>query len=144
MSLRIKTIKDLKRILNNLNDNDEIVIETIDLDTEDTQDLYPMSVDVIDVSADHDGSYNEVRFCQMPQRFFEKRNTPFYRAEMFFSDGARVLVAMMNDLQEIKEKSTDTMKFYKNGGKPAFYTRVVSHIEISKVDDLSFKPIKIN
>lgn len=64
--MRTATVKELKEILSKLNDNDDVVIETID-DNGDAIDLYPMYVDVIELS---DG-YNEVRLCQMSQEFFK-------------------------------------------------------------------------
>ena len=70
--MRTKTVKELKDLIKDLNDDDQIVIETIDLETGDAMDLYPLYTDVIDISKNHDGSYNEVRFCQMPQEFFDQ------------------------------------------------------------------------
>ena len=62
-----KTIKELKELIKDLNDDDVIVIETIDLETGDVEDLYPLYVDVIDLN----GTNNEVRFCQMQQQYFD-------------------------------------------------------------------------
>jgi two-component SAPR family response regulator len=64
--MRVATVKELKKILEKLNDNDDLVIETID-DNGDAIDLYPMYVDVIEVSK----GFNEVRLCQMSQEFFK-------------------------------------------------------------------------
>jgi two-component SAPR family response regulator len=64
--MRVATVKELKKILEKLNDNDDLVIETID-DNGDAIDLYPMYVDVIEVSE----GFNEVRLCQMSQEFFK-------------------------------------------------------------------------
>jgi two-component SAPR family response regulator len=64
--MRVTTVKELKKILEKLNDNDDLVIETID-DNGDAIDLYPMYVDVIEVSE----GFNEVRLCQMSQEFFK-------------------------------------------------------------------------
>lgn len=64
--MRVATVKQLKEILSKLNDNDDVVIETID-ENGDAIDLYPMYVDVIEVS---DG-FNEIRLCQMNQEFFK-------------------------------------------------------------------------
>jgi len=64
--MRVTTVKELKKILENLNDNDDLVIETID-ENGDAIDLYPMCVDVIEVSE----GFNEVRLCQMSQEFFK-------------------------------------------------------------------------
>jgi len=65
--MRVTTVKELKKILEKLNDNDDLVIETID-DNGDAIDLYPMYVDVIEVSE----GFNEVRLCQMSQEFFKQ------------------------------------------------------------------------
>jgi two-component SAPR family response regulator len=65
--MRVTTVKELKKILEKLNDNDDLVIETID-ENGDAIDLYPMYVDVIEVSE----GFNEVRLCQMSQEFFKQ------------------------------------------------------------------------
>ena len=44
----INTVGELKEFLNTLNDNDQVCMETIDLETGDVQDLYPFYIDVID------------------------------------------------------------------------------------------------
>ena len=72
--MRTKTIKELRELIKDLNDDDVIVIETIDLETGDVEDLYPLYLDVIDISKSSDGAYNEVRFCQMQQQYFETHN----------------------------------------------------------------------
>jgi len=64
--MRVTTVKELKKILEKLNDNDDLVIETIN-ENGDAIDLYPMYVDVIEVSE----GFNEVRLCQMSQEFFK-------------------------------------------------------------------------
>jgi len=61
----IHTVKELKEFLDTLNDNDQVVIETISLKTGDTEDLYPFHMDVIDGIQLTDGTVvSEVRFCQ--------------------------------------------------------------------------------
>lgn len=61
----IHTVGELKEFLNQLNDNDQVVIETIDMETGDAQDLYMFHMDVIDNVQLIDGSViSEVRFCQ--------------------------------------------------------------------------------
>ena len=61
-------IKDLKEYIKDLNDDDQVCIETIDLETGDVQDLYPFYIDVIDGIELTDGrTINEVRFCQRKQ-----------------------------------------------------------------------------
>ena len=58
---------ELRYLIEGTDDDDQICIETIDLETGDTQDLYPMYVDVIDGIKLTDGSIvREVRFCQRP------------------------------------------------------------------------------
>jgi hypothetical protein len=62
----ILTIGQLREAIKDLNDNDQVVIETTDLDTGDAQDLYPFYVDIIDGIKLEDGSeVSEIRFCQM-------------------------------------------------------------------------------
>jgi hypothetical protein len=62
----INTVGELKEFLSTLNDNDQVCIETIDLETGDVQDLYPFYIDVIDRVKMEDGSViDEVRLCQM-------------------------------------------------------------------------------
>jgi hypothetical protein len=64
---RIDTVGQLRMIMSDLDDHDQLCIETIDLETGDTQDLYPMNVDVIDgIKLTDDTIVREVRFCQMP------------------------------------------------------------------------------
>jgi hypothetical protein len=65
--MRTKTVKELMDILSKLNPEDVVVIETTD-DNGDAEDLYPMYVDVIEISE----GYNEVRLCQMSQDNFDK------------------------------------------------------------------------
>ena len=63
--MRVAKVKELKEILSRLNDDDDIVIETIN-EHGDAVDLYPMYVDIIEIS----NGFNEVRLCQMSQEFF--------------------------------------------------------------------------
>jgi len=63
----IYRMAELRYLIEGLDDDDQICIETIDLETGDTQDLYPMYVDVIENVRLTDGSIvREVRFCQRP------------------------------------------------------------------------------
>ena len=63
---KIYTMGELRELTADLNDNDQICIETIDLKSGDTEDLYPMYIDVIEGVQLTDGSIvREVRFCQM-------------------------------------------------------------------------------
>ena len=60
------TVKEVRELLADLDDNDQVCIETCDEDG-DVQDLYPMSMDVIDGIKLTDGTtVREVRFCQRP------------------------------------------------------------------------------
>ena len=64
---RIDTVGQLRHILSDLDDHDQLCIETIDLQTGDVEDLYPMNVDVIEgIKLTDDTIVREVRFCQMP------------------------------------------------------------------------------
>lgn len=64
---KIGTVGQLRVIMSDLDDHDQICIEAIDLETGDVQDLYPMNVDVIDnIRLTDDTIVREVRFCQMP------------------------------------------------------------------------------
>jgi len=61
----ISTVRDLKAFLSILHDDDQVVMETIDLDTGDVEDLYPFHMDVIGGIKLTDGKIiSEVRFCQ--------------------------------------------------------------------------------
>lgn len=63
----LNTVGELRAIMSDLDDHDQICIETIDLETGDVEDLYPMSLDVIDGIKLTDGRIvREVRFCQRP------------------------------------------------------------------------------
>lgn len=62
----LNTVGELRKLMSNLNDKDFIVVEACD-ENGDVEDLYPMSLDVIDGIELTDGSMvNEVRFCQRP------------------------------------------------------------------------------
>lgn len=63
----IYTVGELRYLMEGLNDNDQICIEAIDLETGDTQDLYPLALDVIEgIKLMDDTIVREVRFCQRP------------------------------------------------------------------------------
>jgi hypothetical protein len=71
----IYRVAELRYLMEGLDDNDQICIETIDVETGDTQDLYPMAVDVINGIQLTDGSVvREVRFCQRPNCEPDTRN----------------------------------------------------------------------
>jgi hypothetical protein len=62
----IYRVAELRYLIEGLDDHDQICIETCD-EHGDTQDLYPMYIDVIENVHLTDGSVvREVRFCQMP------------------------------------------------------------------------------
>ena len=66
---QIFTVGQLRELMENLEDHDQICIETIDLDSGDVQDLYPMYIDVIeDIQLTNGTNVREVRFCQMPNK----------------------------------------------------------------------------
>ena len=72
---KINTVGQLKHILRDLDDHDQLCIETIDTETGDTEDLYPMYIDVIDgIRLTNDTIVREVRFCQMDNVEPEVRN----------------------------------------------------------------------
>lgn len=61
----LNTIKDLREAIKDLNDNDQICIETVDCDNGDTLDLYPISIDIYTNITMLDGSViKEIRFVQ--------------------------------------------------------------------------------
>jgi len=61
----ISTVRDLKAFLSILKDDDQVVMETIDLETGDVEDLFPFHMDVIGGIKLTDGrTVSEVRFCQ--------------------------------------------------------------------------------
>ena len=63
---QLNTLGELRDIMVELSDEDQICIEAIDLQTGDVQDLYPMNVDVIPgIKLTNGKIVNEVRFCQM-------------------------------------------------------------------------------
>jgi hypothetical protein len=64
---RLHTVGELRSLMQDLDDQDQICIETIDLETGDVQDLYPLYMDVIDgITLTNGQNVREVRFCQMP------------------------------------------------------------------------------
>jgi len=66
---RLNTIGELREVIKHMDDADQICIETIDLETGDTQDLYPLYVDEIEGIRLSDGTnVSEIRFCQMDQK----------------------------------------------------------------------------
>lgn len=63
---QLQTVGELRKLMSDLDANDVICIQTIDLQTGDAEDLYPMNLDVIEGIELNDGSIvREVRFCQM-------------------------------------------------------------------------------
>jgi len=64
---KLNTVGELRNAMSELSDEDQICIETIDTQTGDVEDLYPMYMDVINnIKLRDDTTVNEVRFCQMP------------------------------------------------------------------------------
>lgn len=62
---RIDTVGALKAFLNTLKNDDQVIMETIDLQTGDVEDLFPFHMDVIDGIELTDGrTISEIRFCQ--------------------------------------------------------------------------------
>jgi hypothetical protein len=60
-------LRKLLDYLYTFNADDEVVMETIDLDTGDTYDLYPFYVYSVMLN-EH---INEIRICQMREEYFE-------------------------------------------------------------------------
>ncbi|MDZ7785963.1 MAG: hypothetical protein U5L95_02470 [Candidatus Saccharibacteria bacterium] len=55
-----------RHILRDLDDHDQLCVQTIDTETGDVEDLFPMNVDVIEnIRLTDDTIVQEVRFCQM-------------------------------------------------------------------------------
>jgi hypothetical protein len=72
---KLNTVGELREFLKDLNDNDQICIETIDLETGDVEDLFPMYMDIIGgIKLTTGEIINEVRFCQMPNAEPDTRN----------------------------------------------------------------------
>ena len=64
---KLITVGELRELMQDLDDHDQICIEGIDLETGDVQDLYPMNLDVIEgIELTNGTIVREVRFCQMP------------------------------------------------------------------------------
>ena len=64
---QVKIVAELLDAMQELDDDDQICIETIDLKSGDVQDLYPMYIDVISgVELTTGKTVNEVKFCQIP------------------------------------------------------------------------------
>lgn len=62
---RIHTVGELKAFLEQYDDNDCVVMETIDLETGDVIDLYPFHMDVIEgIQLNNGEVIREIRFCQ--------------------------------------------------------------------------------
>jgi hypothetical protein len=66
--MRVMNVGELKEILKDLSDEDNVVIETIDLKTGNRLELYPFYVDVIDMGIK---DWKEIRLVQMTQDNFD-------------------------------------------------------------------------
>lgn len=110
---RILTIGQLREIIKDLDDKDQVVIETTDLETGDAQDLYPFYVDIIDGIQLEDGSeIKEIRFCQM-------NNVPTFR--ILSPDGFDIRMDKFNYKEdEIENEIKDFVKRYEKQG---YYSR---------------------
>ena len=63
----LQTVGELRYLMEDLDDKDQVCVEACDTETGDVEDLYPMTLDVIDGIELTDGSnVREVRFCQRP------------------------------------------------------------------------------
>lgn len=64
---QIQTVGQLKHILRDLDDHDQLTLVAIDLETLDEQDHYPLHIDVIDnIRLTDDTIVREVQFVQRP------------------------------------------------------------------------------
>lgn len=94
----LNTVGELREAMSELSDDDQITLVTIDLDTGDEQDHYPMHLDVIGGIRLTDGSVvNEVQFVQ-------ERN-----AEPDTRDKQRLVDALIDVLAEDIEKGDVTV-----------------------------------
>jgi hypothetical protein len=65
--VKLNTVGDLRNAMSELDDDDQLTLVTIDLDTGDEQDHYPMHLDVIDnIRLTDDTIVREVQFVQRP------------------------------------------------------------------------------
>ena len=63
----LQTVGELRYLMEELDDSDQVCVESCDTETGDVEDLFPMTLDVIDGIELTDGSnVREVRFCQRP------------------------------------------------------------------------------
>jgi len=63
---RINNISELRKLMSDLDANDLVCVQSIDLETGDAEDLYPMNLDVIEgIELSDKSIVREVRFCQM-------------------------------------------------------------------------------
>lgn len=70
----VKTMRQVRELIQDLDDDDVVRIEACD-EHGDVEDLYPMSIDVIEGIELNDGSIvREVRFCQRPNTLPDDRN----------------------------------------------------------------------
>lgn len=66
---RVFTLGEFRALTADLPDDSKMVIETIDLESGDTQDLYPFYVDNIDgVKLENGAVVSEIRICQMDNK----------------------------------------------------------------------------
>lgn len=69
---QLSNVGEVRQIMADLDDHDIVCLETID-EHGDTQDLYPMYIDVIDnVKLTNDTMCKEIRFCQMNQDIWDQ------------------------------------------------------------------------
>ena len=94
----IQTVGQLRHIMKDLDDHDQLCIETCDTETGDVEDLYPMSIDVIDgIRLTDDTIVREVRFCQRPNSAPDTR------------DKQRLVDALIDVLADDMEKGDTTV-----------------------------------
>ena len=63
----LQTVGELRILMEDLDDHDQICVESCDTETGDVEDLFPLSLDVIEGIELTDGTIvREVRYCQRP------------------------------------------------------------------------------
>ena len=96
--VKLNTVGDLRNAMSELDDDDQLTLVTIDLDTGDEQDHYPMHLDVIDgIRLTNGQVVNEVQFVQ------ERNSAPDTR------DKQRVVDALIDVLADDIAKGDTTV-----------------------------------
>ena len=63
----LQTVGEVRELMQDLDDHDQVCVESCDTETGDVEDLFPLSLDVIEGIELTDGTIvREVRYCQRP------------------------------------------------------------------------------